>query len=175
MRWTSCNNRFLMKIRRRYHWKNKTRHISRYVKACSECQSAKSSVKTKESYRNAHTSKGIRYRYRPYNKSPPKSDSGNKYAVTIRCDLTKYLVTIKIKNKSVNEDAKAIFEGFVLIYGPMAKLLTDMGTEYMNKVLHELCALLKVEKLNSTPYHHETLGTVEGSLGTLSKYLRTYI
>lgn len=57
----------------------------------------------------------------------------------------------------------------------MAKILTDMGTEYMNQVLNELCMLMKVEKIHSTPYHHETLGTVERSHRTLNEYLRTYI
>ena len=63
---------------------------------------------------------------------------GNMNAVTIKSDLAKYLVTIPNKNKSSNEVAKAIFEGFVLIYGPMVKLLADMGTEYMNTILYEL-------------------------------------
>lgn len=74
------------------------------------------------------------------------------------CDLPKYLIAIPIENKTARMVAKAIFEGFVLVYGPMAKILTDMGTEYMNQILSEISDLIKVEKLNSTPYHHETLG-----------------
>ena len=50
-----------------------------------------------------------------------------------------------------------------------------MGTDYMKKTLHELCALKKVEKLNSTPYHHKTLGTIERSHRTLNQYLKMYI
>ena len=40
--------RLLKKIKRQYLWKNMTRNISRYVKACSECQSEKSGIKLKE-------------------------------------------------------------------------------------------------------------------------------
>ena len=51
----------------------------------------------------------------------------------------------------------------------MPKIVTDTGTEYINQVLQELCALMKVEKVNSTPYHHETVlwrGPAEHSTST---------
>jgi len=40
----------------------------------------------------------------------PKTEKGNEYAVTLICDLTKYLVTIPIQNKSAKTVAKAILE-----------------------------------------------------------------
>ena len=46
-------------------------------------------------------------------------------------------------------------EGFILIYGAMTKIVTDMATECINRALQELYALMKVERVNSTPYHHE--------------------
>ena len=49
----------------------------------------------------------------------PKTETGYEYAITLICDLTKYLITIPIANKSANTVAKPIFENFVLQYGPM--------------------------------------------------------
>jgi len=40
----------------------------------------------------------------------PKSENGNEYAVTLICDLTKYLVATPVPNTV----AKAIFESFIL-------------------------------------------------------------
>jgi len=62
----------------------------------------------------------------------PKLDNGNEYAVTLICDLTKYLVAIPIANKSASTVAKAIFESFILRYGPIKTFTSDMGTEYKN-------------------------------------------
>ena len=58
----------------------------------------------------------------------PRSIHGNKYAVTLICDLTKYLVTIPILNKSAKTIVKAIFENFVLAYGPMKTVILYTGT-----------------------------------------------
>ena len=43
----------------------------------------------------------------------PRSILGNEYAITLICDLTKYLVTVQIPDKSAKTGANAIFENFV--------------------------------------------------------------
>lgn len=93
----------------------------------------------------------------------PKSENGNEYAVTLICDLTKYLVAIPISNKSATTVAKAIFESFILTYGPMKTFITDMGTEYKNSIITELCKHLKIKNITSTAHHHQTIGVVERS------------
>lgn len=79
------------------------------------------------------------------------------------CDLTKYLVTISIPNKVAITMARAIFQNFILVYGPMKYLLTDRRSEYVNNILNELCVLLKIKHNTSTAYQHRTLGTVDRS------------
>lgn len=63
----------------------------------------------------------------------PKSVQGNMYAVTIQCELSKYIVIIPITCKDAKPVARAIFENFVLMYGPMKEICTDMGNEYKTK------------------------------------------
>jgi hypothetical protein len=46
----------------------------------------------------------------------------------MECELTKYLVTVPIPNKEAKTVASAIFENFILVYGPMKEIRTDMGT-----------------------------------------------
>jgi len=58
----------------------------------------------------------------------PKSENGNENAVTLICDLSKYLVAIPVPNKNANTVAKAIFESFILKCGPMKTFITDIGT-----------------------------------------------
>jgi len=75
----------------------------------------------------------------------PKSDNGNEYAVTLICDLTKYLVAIPIANKSANTVAKVIFESFILRFGPMKSFISGMVTEYKNSIVNDLCKYLKIK------------------------------
>lgn len=57
----------------------------------------------------------------------------------------------------------------------MRRILTDLGTEYVNSVIENLCSLLKVKHDKSTAYHHQTVGTAERSHRTFNEYVRSYI
>lgn len=103
------------------------------------------------------------------------SVNNNKYALTIICDLTKYLITVPMKTKSANEVAKAIFENCILKHGPMKSIRTDRGTEYCNEIISELCKLMKIDHFSSTPYHHESVGTIERNHRVLNEYFRAYL
>jgi len=155
----------LAKVKRYYFWKGLTRDITEYI-----------------------------YKITKHNKTPliitdtpihafdkvivgtigplPKSENGNEYAVTLICDLTKYIVAIPVPNKNANTVAKAIFESFILKYGPLKTFMTDMGTEHKNSIINDLCKYLKIENITSTAHHHQTVGTIERSHRT---YIRSYI
>ena len=57
----------------------------------------------------------------------------------------------------------------------MRTLISDMGTEYRNELLSEICKYLKIRNITSTAYHHQTLETVEKSHRTFNEYVRSYI
>ena len=48
-----------------------------------------------------------------------ESSNGYRYLFTMICDLTAYLVIVPLVDKTANTVARAIFEKFILIYGPM--------------------------------------------------------
>lgn len=52
------------------------------------------------------------------------------------------------------------------------QILTDRGTEFMSSVFIKVCELLNIEKLNSTAYHHETIGALVNSHKVLGNFLR---
>lgn len=164
------------KIRERFYWHYLTRDVAEFVRNCERCKRTKVVKYTKEPMVLTPTPQ------RPFDciiidtiGKLKKTPNDFEYAVTIVCDMSKYLVASPVKNKSANEVAKAIFEKFILVYGPIKQIRTDMGTEYCNEIIRELCKLMKIEFSNSTAYHHETLGTVERSHRTFNEYLRSYI
>ena len=57
----------------------------------------------------------------------------------------------------------------------MRLIKTDMGTEFRNSVIAELCQLLEIKHNISTAYHHETVGAVERSHRVLNEYLRSFL
>ena len=84
----------------------------------------------------------------------PKQD----YILTTQCELTKFVTATAIPNKSTETVAKAFVESIILNYGIPREIATDRGKEFMSKLFDGICILLKINKLNSTEYHHESIG-----------------
>lgn len=164
------------KLRAAYYWKDMTKDVKHFVKNCQKC------IVNKVKPKNLEPLKLVETPQRPFDVMVidtigpfPKSINGNVYAVTMICDFSKYLVVVPIPNKSATEVAKAIFEKFILIYGPMKSILTDRGTEYRNELIQELCTLMRIKQNSSTAYHHQTVGSVERNHRSFNEYLRAYI
>lgn len=122
--------RTLIKIKRFYYWPGMRQAITKYVKHCDKCQRAKVTTHTKEPMIVTQTPITAFDTVLIDTIGPlPRSVLGNEYAITIICDLTKYLVTIPVADKSAGKVARAIFESFVLKNGPMKTFITDMDTE----------------------------------------------
>lgn len=169
-------SRTLFKIRKYYYWPKMNKDITNYVKNCTNCQLAKITKHIKAPMVITSTPSVAFDTFLIDTIEPlPRTENGNEYAVTIICDLTKYLVTIPVTDKSAKTFAKAIFESFVLKYGPMKMFITDQGTEYNNSLRQDLCKFMKICNIQSTSHHHQTLGSVERSHRTFNEYIRLYI
>lgn len=150
------------KLRNNYYWKAMTKDVAKFIQNCENCRVNKHKVYTREPMVITETP------CRPFDLvvidtiGPlTTSNRGNVYTVTMICDLTKYLICAPIPNKTAKDVAKAIFEKFILVHGPMRSLRTDRGTEYTNETIAELCKLMKVDHKISTAYHHQTVGAIE--------------
>lgn len=105
----------------------------------------------------------------------PPSYSGNKYLLTFQDDLTKFSDAIPLPDA----EAKTVAEKFVTLivckHGLPETILTDQGTNFLSSLFSETCKLLKIQKLQTTPYHPESNGALERSHRTLAEYLRHYV
>lgn len=157
-----------------YSWPQMKRTVTEFVKSCSSCLRNKhfNPVKTNSTV----TSTPIR----PFDVVSidtvgpfPLSGNGNRYAVTMQCDFTKYIILAPITDKSATTMAKAVVEKCILTYGPMKSIKTDQGTEF-KAVFDEVCKLLNVTHTCSTAYHPETIGALERNHRCLNEYLRIF-
>ena len=58
--------------------------------------------------------------------------------------------------------------------GVPANLLSDQGTNFTSKLMEEVCQLLGIKKLKTTPYHPQANGLVERFNGTLKAMLKKF-
>lgn len=163
------------KIKDLFYWENLKADIAKHIDAC-KCRLNKPKIKTREPMVITNTpGKAFDTVIIDTIGPLPLSESENRYAVTIMCDLTKYLITIPIKTKDAYTVAKAIVKSCILVYGLVKTVLTDQGTEYKNQVWNEVCKILEIEHKTSTAYHYQTLGTVERNHRVFNEYLRSYL
>ena len=167
--------RLYLKIREKFKWDNMKQDIKRYVQKCEICKVSKVNMHTKEKCIITLTPA------KPFTiisidtVGPlPKTINNNRHAITIQCDLSKYIVIILIKNKEANTIAKALVEHFILTYGSFLELRSDQGLEYNNEVLSKIAQILKIKQTFSTPYHPQTIGALERNHRSLNEYLRAF-
>ncbi len=70
--------------------------------------------------------------------------------------------------------AKAVAESLWSIFSRTAipeKILSDQGAQFCSRLVKELCELLGIKRLRTSPYHPETNGTVERMHGTMKGIL----
>lgn len=168
--------RLYAKLRSRYKWKGMAKDIAKYIKKCSHCQINKPKVKNKETLQLTETPT------RPFQSISidtigPFNTTTNqlKYAITIICEFSKYLIIVPVPNKESKTIAKCLMNSCILTFGNVERIRSDMGTEYVNQTMQHLSELLEIKHDKSTAYHHETMGTIERSHRTLNEYLRTYM
>ena len=169
-------HRMYLKLREVYVWKNMKYSIAQYVKSCVLCKKNKITKHTKEKMVVTTTPE------KPFEVIAidtvgplPKSNQNNRYAVTIQCELTKYIVLVPIPTKEANVIARALVEKFILIYGKFLELKSDQGTEYKNEVLAQICKLLHIKQNFATAYHPQTIGSLERNHRCLNEYLRSFV
>lgn len=168
--------KLLASLRTKYKWKKMEKDVAAYTNQCKKCKLNKIQSHTREAMVLTPTPQ------KPFDTiivdtiGPlQKTEEGYEYAVTAICDLSKYLVTVPVTDKSAKSIAKAIFENLILQFGPINNIRTDRGTEYNNKLINEICNLLNIRHDISTAYHHQTVGSIERNHRTLNEYIRIYV
>jgi RNase H-like domain found in reverse transcriptase/Reverse transcriptase (RNA-dependent DNA polymerase)/Integrase zinc binding domain/Integrase core domain len=167
------------RIRPLFKWPRMHASIEEYISTCPSCQRNKTLRHTKMPMVIVSTAT------RPFEKvyldivggkgSLPTTTSGNKYILTFQDDLSKFSEAIPIASQDAPTVARAFVDGIVLRHGMPKSLLTDQGANFMSNLFKNTCKLLKIKKLNTTPYHPQTNGALERSHKGLAEYLRSFV
>ena len=75
----------------------------------------------------------------------------------------KHVMAYVTPNRTAKTVAKFLYQGYMLIFGALARLLSDWGTNFTSSIIDEMCRLLGMKKLWTMLYHPETNRLVEGS------------
>ena len=75
----------------------------------------------------------------------------------------KHVLAYVTPSQTTKTIAKFLYQGYISIFGVPARLLSYRGANFMSSVINKMCKILGMKKLQTTPYHQQTNGSVERS------------
>jgi hypothetical protein len=169
--------RMYKNIRKTYFWPKLSTDVENFVKKCDSCQRYKYSINKKEpmivtTTNTVALNKIFLDLIGPF---PPNDMDDFVYALTMQCELTKYLIIAPIINKEAATVARAFVEQFILVYGIPECIASDCGTEFLAEIFKQTAKILHVKQIQSTSYHHESIGSLENTHKHAAAFLRAQI
>ncbi|KAL5013072.1 hypothetical protein ScPMuIL_011623 [Solemya velum] len=148
--------------------------VANYCKSCPECQKGKSKGIQKAPL------VPIPHMEEPFSRIAidfvgplPLTERKNRYILVCVDYATRYPEAFALCNQNAETVAECLVSLFSRV-GVPKEILSDQGSNFMSDLMKELCRLLSIKKLSSTPYHPQTNGLVEKFNGTLKTMLKTY-
>ena len=84
-----------------------------------------------------------------------------KNILVITDHFTRYALAVVTKDQMAKTIVKVFYERFIVVFGALAKLLSDRGTNFTLALVEELCATFGIQKCWTTAYHPQCNGQVE--------------
>ena len=75
--------------------------------------------------------------------------------------FTKHVLAYVPPDQTAKTMAKFLYGGCISMFGAPSRLLSDRGASFTSSVIEELCKILGIKQLWTTPYHPQTNGLVE--------------
>lgn len=164
-------------IASRYFWKTLRTDVRRYCTQCLPCAERKKSPHLRKAplqqftslkYPNQITAMDI---VGPL----PLTEQGNKYMLTHVDLFSKWLEAYAIPDTKAETIAKVYVENIICRHGASEALLTDQGANLTGKVMQEVCQILRIKAIRTSPYHAQTDGCCERTHRTLFNILSHFV
>ena len=159
-------------LKERYFWPGMYDDLSRWVRACVECNSVKPHqakthgllVPIRVSYPFELVGIDI---VGPFKITARK----NKYVLVCVDYFTNWIEAAPLKTLEAEETANLFFKLIITRHGCPSKILTDQGTQFTSKLLKNLCSRLKITKLQASSKHPQTNSKAERFMRFLANAL----
>ena len=90
-----------------------------------------------------------------------QTSEGNKYLLTLQNELSKYTMAVTIQQQDAMTLARIFVEQIILKIGIPQILLTDQGSNFLSDLFANVCKLLRIKRIKTSPYNPQTDGALE--------------
>ena len=156
-----------------FYWNTLLHDITRRVKNCKQCQTAKGP------YVDPDPAQGSIVANNPmdllcidFMKVNPSKD-GKENVLVMTDAFSKFSVAVVMPNQQVKTVAKALVDKWFYVYGIPIRIHSDQGKSFDNKIIEQLCKIYGVKQSTTTPYNPHGNSPCERLNCTLQNLLKT--
>jgi len=131
------------KIRTRYYWPQMYEDIRTYVRSCDSCQ-RRGKNKRNQTLHPIPVNSPFYQIGIDFVGPLPITENENKYIIIAMDYLTKWQEAKPVKEATAEQAAKFIYEEIICRHGCPAKILSDQGSHFKNRMVEQLVQNLKL-------------------------------
>ncbi len=105
----------------------------------------------------------------------PRTGRGNIKVLAIIDVFTRFVRAVPVPDEAAETIARALLDQWICVFGPVVRLLSDRGPNFIGKIVEKLAALLGIGRLRAYPLHPQANGTVERWNRTLTRDLASFV
>lgn len=163
-------------LQERFYWPGMGKEIVEFIRSCPSCQTNKNYIpKIRQPMQITDTPRSAFEKIQIDIVGPlPVSSKGNQYLLTLQDNLTKYSDAIPLRNIDAATVAFALAEQFISRFGCPRAIHTDQGRNFISQIMKNFCKIFKIQRITSTAFHPQSLGSLERAHRVFINYLRHY-
>lgn len=139
-------------VRTRFYWPRMAADVEKKVKTCDRCVLRKSLPEKAAPLVTIKSTRPLELVCMDFLSIEP--DRSNIKDVLVLTDhFTKYAIAVPTHNQKAQTVAKCLWDNFIVHYGIPERLHSDQGPDFESHIIKELCNILGVHKIRTTPYH----------------------
>lgn len=170
-------NRTYSLAKYRYYWPKMRKDLKKYVASCSKCQRRKASNQGRQGYtrplpiaEDIFDTVGIDL----INKLP-RSHAGYNTILVITDNLSKYVVTVPLKDEKADTISFAFFTNFIAKFGCPKIVISDRGLNIAGRRAKDFYDMYGIKRHLTSAYHPQSNGQTERFNRTLAASLTLYV
>jgi transposase InsO family protein len=160
----------------RFFWEGMYRDIEQYIRSCIQCQTRKVARR-----RPSVPVMALPVPSRPFERMSvdilgpitPISKQGHRYIIIFVDYFSRYVIAQPVKDADAKTTAKIFIDDVICKHGRPDTLLSDLGSNFMSKLMQEVLLMMNTKSLKTTAYHPRTNALVERFNNTLMDMLAT--
>ena len=152
----------LDQVRRRFYWIQWRSDTERYCRRCPECCAYHRGQLPRTAPLQPIIA-GAPFERLSIDLTGPhaRSRRGHIYILTCIDPFTKWVEAFPLRNKEAETVARTLVDQVFCRFGVPIALLSDQGKEVDGNIMREICRLLDIDKLRTTPYKPSTNSAIE--------------